>query len=281
MGKNKISISAIIPLYNANSSIIPAIESVTNQSWLPEKFELIIVDDGSTDNSKELVQKWISDNQKVYGFPIKVVSQKNGGVAHARNTGIRASSFEWVAFLDSDDIWDKHRLEKFKRILGEHPQIDFLGGNLTSSATTIPFFGKLPYLYRVSVRNLLVKWVPQTSTVTVRKSVLIDVGMYDDEMRYAEDGDLYLKIAAKFNYYVVQERFATYGSGKRMYGESGLSGNMKGMFKGNLQILKHALQAKEINSFDYVFFLTWNSLKYVRRILITMLANRRQRRNDD
>jgi glycosyltransferase involved in cell wall biosynthesis len=269
MGKNDLSISAIIPMYNAAKSIISAVKSVVNQEWVPENFELVIVDDGSTDSSKKIVENWIKKNQSKHDWPIILISKSNGGVSSARNRGIEAAKNKWIAFLDSDDIWVQDRLLKFKKIVASNPKIDFLGGNLTKDKTKIPFVGELPYLYRVSTRDLLIKWVPQTSTVTVKKSVLMSVGLYDENMKYAEDGDLYLRIATSFQYFVVQEQFAIYGSGKRMFGVSGLSGNLSGMLKGNIQVLNHGLHNKNISSLEYCVFYVWNMIKYIRRLVLT------------
>ncbi|GAA5026470.1 glycosyl transferase [Marivirga lumbricoides] len=88
-------ISIIIPTYNRAHLISRAVDSVVNQTF--KKWELIIVDDGSTDNTKEIIQPFLSDNR------IKLIEKENTGAAHSRNIGVEKSNFEWLTFLDSDD----------------------------------------------------------------------------------------------------------------------------------------------------------------------------------
>ena len=91
-------ISVVIPLYNKEKYIKRAIESVLNQTF--QKFEIIVVNDGSTDKSAEIVQN-IKDPR------IRLINQKNAGVSAARNRGIQEAKYEYIAFLDADDFWEK------------------------------------------------------------------------------------------------------------------------------------------------------------------------------
>lgn len=96
--------SVIVPLYNAESTIKACIDSVLNQTY--KDFELIIVDDGSTDKGGEICDAYALENDK-----IKVIHKQNGGAGKARNTGIEASSGDYVLFLDADDVWEENLLE--------------------------------------------------------------------------------------------------------------------------------------------------------------------------
>ncbi|MBI9051227.1 MAG: glycosyltransferase [Anaerolineaceae bacterium] len=100
-------VSVIIPVYNSEKTICETIDSVLAQTY--QDFEIIVVDDGSTDKSKELIQS--------YGSKAKYIYQENGGQASARNTAIRASSGNILAFLDSDDLWLPQKLEKQLRAM--------------------------------------------------------------------------------------------------------------------------------------------------------------------
>jgi len=107
------SVSVIIPAYNAERYIGRTLDSVLAQSRAVQ--EIIVVDDGSTDKTKEIVTR--------YGPPVHYIYQENAGVSAARNTGIKASAGEWVAFLDADDEWHEDNLEKQMALLERNPQL--------------------------------------------------------------------------------------------------------------------------------------------------------------
>jgi glycosyltransferase involved in cell wall biosynthesis len=107
------SISAIIPTYNQSSRIERSINSVINQSQ--HVSEIIVVDDRSIDDTREVVQK--------IGYSVKYIFQDNRGPASARNTGIRNSNGDWVAFLDADDEWTPNHIRTAMELLKRHPEI--------------------------------------------------------------------------------------------------------------------------------------------------------------
>ena len=107
--------SIVIPLYNKEKQIAKTLESVFNQTF--QEYEIVIVNDGSTDNSVEIV-KQIDDKR------IKLINQPNSGVSSARNTGIKNSSFEYVAFLDADDEWDEEYLQNMNDSIIQFPNIN-------------------------------------------------------------------------------------------------------------------------------------------------------------
>ena len=114
-------VSVIIPTYNRASFISRAVESVLNQSF--KKWELIIVDDGSTDNTQDILK--IYENQT----RIKLLKTKNRGVSAARNLGVRQALGYWIAFLDSDDQWLPEKLEKQMRESLKNPGVSIIHGN--------------------------------------------------------------------------------------------------------------------------------------------------------
>src|SRR6056297_1274604 len=90
-------ITVVLPTFNRSKFLQESIESVLNQTYC--NYELIIVDDGSTDNTSKILSKYNNIDK------IKIFSQKNNGVSAARNKGIKEATFDWIAFIDSDDIW--------------------------------------------------------------------------------------------------------------------------------------------------------------------------------
>ncbi|MFW2161466.1 glycosyltransferase family 2 protein [Acinetobacter beijerinckii] len=110
-------VSIIMPAYNASATISDSIESVLSQSY--KQFELIVIDDCSLDNTKEIVERYVALDQR-----IKLISKdKNEGVAYARNNGIDHATGNYVAFLDSDDMWDTVKLEKQINVFLENKEI--------------------------------------------------------------------------------------------------------------------------------------------------------------
>ena len=114
-----MKVSVIIPTYNRSSVLSRAIDSVLRQSF--KDFELIVVDDGSTDNTKELIEK--------YSDQITYIYQDNKGVSAARNKGLEHAKGEWIAFLDSDDEWKKKKLEKQIAFIEINPLFQWSHGN--------------------------------------------------------------------------------------------------------------------------------------------------------
>lgn len=112
-------ISVVIPLFNADSTILSAINSVLSQTFLP--IEIIVVNDGSKDNSLNLVSEM--ENPL-----IRILTQPNSGVSSARNKGVEISKGDWIAFLDADDIWFDDHLERFRLLSEKYPDCQILAG---------------------------------------------------------------------------------------------------------------------------------------------------------
>lgn len=115
--------SVIIPLYNKELSISNTIQSVLDQTF--QNFEIVIVNDGSTDNSVKEVEKF--DDKR-----IRLIHQKNQGVSAARNRGIEEAKYEWIAFLDGDDLWEKEHLEEYTIAIQSAPNLNWVCSGYTS-----------------------------------------------------------------------------------------------------------------------------------------------------
>ncbi|MFZ9033203.1 MAG: glycosyltransferase family 2 protein, partial [Anaerohalosphaeraceae bacterium] len=115
----KLKISAVIPAYNAEKYIARSINSVLNQTCPVD--EIIVVDDGSTDSTAEVI--------KSYGGKVRYIHQQNAGVSAARNTGIQAATCEWVAFLDADDEWLPEKIERQVENIKNNPHLVRTTGN--------------------------------------------------------------------------------------------------------------------------------------------------------
>lgn len=110
--------SVIIPLYNKAPYVRKALDSIVSQTY--KDWECIVINDGSSDNSLEVVKNFV-DEYKIYDFRFKIVDQPNAGVAAARNNGVKVSSGDYVCFLDADDWWKPKFLEEMDKLIEEYP----------------------------------------------------------------------------------------------------------------------------------------------------------------
>ena len=259
-------ISVVIPMYNAEETIIETLNSVKTQNVLP--FEIIVINDGSTDDSNNIVSDYISKNSLLN---ITLINKINGGVSTARNAGIKAARGNWIALLDSDDKWFPNKLERQIEVLQQNPQIDFLGASRNGEYFGNILWKKINVLTKISYKMLLVKFVFIVPTIIFKKSITETVGFFDENQRYAEEGIYFIRIAKKFNCYLLNESLAFTGGGKNHFGDSGLSGNLKEMEKGELKNLKDLLGDKSINYLQYLGLVIFSILKYIRRIIVVKL----------
>ncbi|HEL2575809.1 TPA: glycosyltransferase family 2 protein [Streptococcus suis] len=268
MGKNieKASISVIIPAYNAEKVITRALESVRLQTGLDYINEIIVVNDGSKDATAAEVERYA---QNYPDLTIRLINQENAGVSRARNVGMQNASGTWIALLDSDDEWFENKIERQVAEILQNDAIDFIGGNHTPYPISI-LGRKIVSLYRASIQDICIKMFPQTSTVLFKKSIFDEIGGYDESRHYAEDGQYFLKICHAYGYYYLPEQNVHYDRGKRGFGVSGLSGNIKGMQEGNRINFKELLDQRKISLPFYIAITIFNELKYVRRIILSM-----------
>jgi glycosyltransferase involved in cell wall biosynthesis len=110
-----LNFSIVIPLFNKSKYIIKSLDSIRNQLY--DKYEVIVVDDGSTDNSQEIVVQWINSLSELEKENYKIISQKNSGVSVARNTGISNAKYDYIALLDGDDYWEKNHLSQLRLLI--------------------------------------------------------------------------------------------------------------------------------------------------------------------
>lgn len=193
-----MKISVIIPNYNTAHYIESAINSVLNNDY--QDYEIVVVDDGSSDSSDAVVDKYL----KLPNF--RYVKQANSGLAAARNTGIEHSHGEYLVFLDSDDIIEPEKLRR---------QADFLDANPDYGATysnTICFVEnnvddlikiKFPHYQGDILSDLVFGNFMHVNTLMVRKSLVLAAGKFDPQFRELEDWDLWLRmslIGTRFHY---------------------------------------------------------------------------------
>jgi len=211
------SVSVVVPAFNAEAFVGEALQSVIAQTHKP--LEVIVVDDGSTDNTASIVQAISSDAP----FPVTLVRQSNKGLPAARNAGIRRAKGKWIAFLDADDVWKPNHLLTFV----QHPPGDETYGLLCTDAYTFSDDATTQKKPAVRARALTIgraigenqydlgerifegtlngNFIPPSCTI-VRRSAGEKVGWFDPLVRIGEDRDFFLKLALcyRFVFYDVE-----------------------------------------------------------------------------
>lgn len=260
---SELSISVVIPMYNAAKTIERALNSIKDQT-LKCNYQIIVVNDGSKDNSQEIVEKYIADNPQLN---ITLINQLNGGVSKARNTGLKQASGNLIAFLDSDDAWKEEKIEEQLKIFKNHYNVDFLGTGFAGFGIKAEI-GKLK---KISFEDLLFRNYFQPSTILMKREIVDKVGYFDENQKYAEEGNYFFRVSKDFKCFFLNQELIVFGDGKSGFGESGLSANLKEMEKGELKNLKFAYENKWIGFGLYFVTVCFSLLKYLRRIVIVKL----------
>jgi glycosyltransferase involved in cell wall biosynthesis len=179
----KVQISVVIPAYNSAAFIAKTLESVLAQTLQPA--EVIVVDDGSTDETLKIVQG--------FGDTVRCISQRNMGVSAARNAGIESARYEWIALLDSDDLWRADKLERQAGVILEDPAVDFIyTGHYCFFEDRIESTVPAQPASRIKQSMYHVRFM--TSSVVLRRSKAIEIGGFDTTLRSSEDWDLWLRL---------------------------------------------------------------------------------------
>lgn len=251
-------------MYNSANTIERALQSVMTQDYTGS-IEILVVNDGSKDNSVEVVENFILIHQNI---KITLISQENGGVSKARNTGLKNAGGDFVAFLDSDDAWFTNKLSDQMKILEANVRVDLLGAAFEG----FYFYKKEEGdLFNVKFKNLVFKNYFQPSTVILRKNVIDKIGLFDESQKYAEEGNFFFRVSQEFNCFFYNKKLIVYGDGKQGFGVSGLSANLKEMEKGELKNLKFAYKNKWISPITYFFAVNFSVIKYLRRVIIVSI----------
>lgn len=211
---NKGWVSVILPNYNGSAFLKRSIESVLNQTY--KNLELILVDDASTDNSKEIIESFHDNRIKAIYLP------QNGQICAALNLGLNVAKGEYIARIDSDDIWEKNKLEKQIRFLSNNEKagacftyVELIDAeeNIVSSE-----FNDIYNMFHTAF-NTQKDWLHffvfhgnclSHPSAVIKRSVLEEVGYYNLAFVQAQDYELWMRIAVKYNLCVIPEELVKY-----------------------------------------------------------------------
>lgn len=224
---NDIRVSAVIPCYNYGRFLGEAIESVLAQT-VPAH-EIIVVDDGSTDDTPEVARS--------FGDKVRYVRTPNGGVSAARNAGIALAEGGLIAFLDADDRWLPQKLERQVPVMAADPTIGLLhaGSRVFNGENGQTLCSPLPS-QRMSIHDLMNCCAISLPSTIVPRRVFSAVGGFDEAHSSTEDWEMWLRIAAKYQVVGCREILVEY----REHHESLSRGNALGHFRGCMAVLTKA-----------------------------------------
>ncbi|MEI6494515.1 MAG: glycosyltransferase [bacterium] len=203
--KNEFAVSVIIPTYNSGAYLAEAVNSVLRQTKPAQ--EIIVVDDGSTDHTKAILQSFIDQKQVDY------IRQENSGPAAARNRGIKLAKSDFIAFLDADDVWLENKLE-LELPFFDDPEVGLVYGQRLEFEDSAKLERKMNTpLYSGKIFPQLIKNNFITnSSVVVRKDIFRQIDLFneDQSLRAIEDYELWLRVAAHFKIVGVDQLVVKY-----------------------------------------------------------------------
>lgn len=196
-------VSAVIPAYNAEKFLIETIESVLAQTY--ENIECIVVNDGSIDGTANIA--------KSFGDKIRFIEKPNGGVSSARNLGIEKANGELVAFLDADDLWLPHKIEKQVEIYRQNKNVGLIYSSVRIVNETGEVIGEAEQKFdKDALERILCLETPVYLTMTgvVPKKVFETVGGFDEKLSTSADGDMACRIALEYELAPIEQPLALY-----------------------------------------------------------------------
>jgi glycosyltransferase involved in cell wall biosynthesis len=192
-----VLISVVIPVYNGEKTIQQTINSVLNQTF--KDWELIIIDDGSQDSTVKIIRE-IEDSR------IRIFSYDNGGLALSRNRGIDHAEGEYITFLDADDLWTPDKLEAQFQALQENPEamVAYSWTDYIDESSQFLHSGRHITINGNIYQHLLVNnFLENGSNPLIRKQALNQVGEFDTSLKAGEDWDMWLRLAAHYQFVAV------------------------------------------------------------------------------
>ncbi len=203
-------ISIVCPTYNSKLFIERTLKSVISQTVRP--LELIISDDGSTDGTLDFIKNFFDSNQ--VEFEYKIIQNPHRGPGASRNEGIRAARGDWIAFLDSDDIWYPDKISQIQNAINNNLNINFICNNeILVSKKNKKRLMNYSKKYNPNIKlfdQLYTSNLFSTSAVACKRSLLINNSLFDEKLLSAQDYDLWLKLSPNIKLYFINKPLGEY-----------------------------------------------------------------------
>lgn len=251
---NRPTVSVIVPVFNGEKYIRQTIESILDQDY--GSYEIIVVDDGSTDTTGEIIKQYAS---------IKYIHQDNRGVASARNTGIQIAHGDYLAFIDADDLWDSTKLSKQHAFMVDHPEIAYTFTRhtlfLSEDMETMPAWVRPDY-----AEGELAAYIP--SSMMIKKDVFIRIGYFDESFVLSEDSDWFMRARdLGFKMAIIPENLLL----KRVH-SANLSGDTMKTQKSLMRAIKNSIIRNKKKGKISVIIPVYNGEKYLSQAIDSVLT---------
>tara|TARA_B100001057_G_scaffold335642_1_gene336365 strand:+ start:672 stop:1454 length:783 start_codon:yes stop_codon:yes gene_type:complete len=203
--------SIICPTYNSSKFLEKTLNCIFLQKY--KKFEIIFSDDGSKDDTVQILEDYKSKFQKL-GIEVKIIQNNHGGPGHARNQGLKLAKYEWISFLDSDDLWHEEKLFKVFSSLEKNGELNcilhrqfFVGlNNKVKNYDFDKYFDEnIPVKKQLYKNNFFAM-----SAVTIKKRLIEEVQGFNEKYENAQDFDLWLRIGNRFKLIILPEYLGSY-----------------------------------------------------------------------
>lgn len=242
-------ISVVVPVYNGELTVEETVRSVLNQTF--SDFELIVINDGSTDSTPDILSK-IQDPR------LKVFSYSNAGLSASRNRGIKLASGELISFIDADDLWTPTKLESQLNALLANPRsaISYSWTNCIDASGNLLDFG-IHVTADGDVFSKLLKFffLGSGSNALIRKQVFDEVGYFDETLTSAEDWDMFLRIASQYDFSAVPEPQILY-----RISDNSMSRNVIRQERESLKVIERAYSREPGKSISHLKKYTYANL---------------------
>lgn len=254
--------SVVIAVYNGAKTLRATLESLRQQTF--KNFEIILVDDESSDNSAEVIEKFSQEYPQIC---IQTIRQKNKGLGGARNTGMRLSKGQFIALLDQDDIWASNKLERVLHVYRNHPQVSFVTHSLVRKVNgKIGEVLKCDFMERETFQKLLFRGNYFCgSAMSFKKEVISQIGYFSEDrnlFHLSEDYDYWLRAAARgLKFYILDEILGEY-----VVHTTNFSGNRSLMYQKEWNVVRKHYRERPVRH--------WSDPMHITKRLCKILARK-------
>jgi glycosyltransferase involved in cell wall biosynthesis len=247
---NMIKISVVMPAYQSALFIHNTLRSIVEQTVFPS--QVLIIDDGSTDNTCSIIEEFSKIHPELN---IELIRSSHKGPGAARNIGVQRATSQWIAFLDSDDLWFPNKLEMCLQVILENQEINFFCHNETliaeDGSTALLDYSRLYSTGKPLTEQLFKINLFSTSAVVCKRDNILDVGGFDETLSSAQDYELWLRMSPKLSPYFIKQVLGTYTIREGNISTTRHFKRLKNIWR---VLARHRAKAQNFFIFLYIFF---------------------------